>query len=151
MGLIFLENSFFPKYGQKRPIDKVWYAGFLHKFKYYGISSQIFGLTSSFFINRQLQVILDVGVHGSILGPALFLLYISELPDDVVCNIATYADVTALYSKCDQAFDLWQQLELASELESDLRDWDRKWLVDFNGKKLNLFCLTSLLTLVLLL
>ena len=27
-----------------------------------------------------------------------------------------------LYSKCDQASDLWQQLELASELESDLRD-----------------------------
>ena len=46
---------------------------------------------------------------------------------------------TALYSKCDQVSDLWQQLELASELESYLRDtvgWDRKWLVDFNaGKK----------------
>ena len=31
--------------------------------------------------------------------------------------------------KCDQAFDLWQQLELSSELESDLRetvDWRRK-------------------------
>ena len=27
-----------------------------------------------------------------------------------------------LYSKCDQASDLWQQLELASELESVLRD-----------------------------
>ena len=26
-----------------------------------------------------------------------------------------------LYCKCDQASDLWQQLELASELESDLR------------------------------
>ena len=25
-----------------------------------------------------------------------------------------------LYSKCDQASDLWQQFELASELESDL-------------------------------
>ena len=39
---------------------------------------------------------------------------------------------TILYSKCDQASDLWQQLELASEIESDLRntvDWDRKWLV----------------------
>ena len=31
-----------------------------------------------------------------------------------------YADDTALYSKYDQASDLWQQLELASELESDL-------------------------------
>ena len=25
-----------------------------------------------------------------------------------------------LYSKCDQVFDLWQQLELVPELESDL-------------------------------
>ena len=34
-----------------------------------------------------------------------------------------------------------QQLELASELESDLRDtvdWDRKWLVDFNAAKTQL-------------
>ena len=34
------------------------------------------------------------------------------------------------------ASDLWQQLELTSELESYLRDtvdWGRKWLVDFNA------------------
>ena len=37
-----------------------------------------------------------------------------------ICNIAIYADDTALFSKCNQASDLWQQLELASELESDL-------------------------------
>ena len=48
------------------------------------------------------------------------------------------------YSKCDQTSDLWQQLEFASELESDLQDtedWDRKWLVDFSAGKteLNLF------------
>ena len=33
---------------------------------------------------------------------------------------------------------MWQQLELASELESDLWDtvdWSRKWLVDFNAGK----------------
>ena len=75
------------------------------------------------------------------LGPTLFLLYNNDLPDDVICNISIYADDTTLYSKCDQASDLWQELELASELESDLRDtmdWDRKWLVDFNVGKTQL-------------
>ena len=55
-----------------------------------------------------------------------------------ICDIAIYADDTTLYSKCDQAFDLWQQLELASEFDPDLQDivdWGKKWL-DFNaGKK----------------
>ena len=58
--------------------------------------------------------------QGSILGPTFFLLYINDLPDDTICNIAIYSDDTTLYSKCDQVSDLRQQLELASELESDL-------------------------------
>ena len=60
--------------------------------------------------------------QGSVLGHALFLLHINDLPDDVICDIAVCADDTTLYSKCDQASDLWQQLELGSELEFDLRD-----------------------------
>ena len=79
--------------------------------------------------------------QGSILGPTPFLLYINDLPDDVFCDIGIYADDTTLYSKCDQASDLWQQLELASELESDLRDtvaWRKKWLADFSAGKTQL-------------
>ena len=76
------------------------------------------------------------GPEGSILGPTLFLLYINDLPDDIICNIAIYADDATLCSKCDQTSDLWQQPELVSELQSDLRDtvhWSKKWLVDFNA------------------
>ena len=46
-----------------------------------------------------------------------------------------------LYSKCDQATDLWQQAQFASKLESDLWDtlgWTRKWLVDYNARKAQL-------------
>ena len=59
---------------------------------------------------------------------------------DVICDIAIYDDTT-LYSKCDQASDLWQQLELTSEFESDLgdnADWGKKWLIDFNAGKTQL-------------
>ena len=135
-----------------KPFDRIWHPGLLHKLKSYGISGQIFDLISSFLSNRRLQVVLDgkssqeypvnAGVpQRFILCPTLFLLYINDLPDDVIRNIAIYADDTALYSKCDQASDLWQQLELASELESDLQDtmdWGKKWLVDFNARKTQL-------------
>ena len=98
----------------------------------YGISGQIFGLIFSFHSNRQLQIILDgkstqeypVNTwvpQGSILSPTLLLLYIDDFPDDVICDIAIYVDDTTLYSKCDQASDLWRQLQLASKLKSDLR------------------------------
>ena len=65
-------------------------------------------------------------LQGSILGPTLFfsLLYINDLSDDI-CNIAIYVDDTKFYSKCDQASDLWQQLDLAAELQSKLLIWSK--------------------------
>ena len=80
-------------------------------------------------------------LQGSILGPAFFLLYVNGLPDNVICDITISADDTTVHSKCDQASDLWQQLELTSELESspgNTVDWGKKWLVDFNAGKTQL-------------
>ena len=80
-------------------------------------------------------------LQPSICGSTLFLLYINDLFHDAICNIAIYADDTTLYSKCDRASDLWQQLELASECESDVRDtvdWGKRWLVAFNAGKTQL-------------
>ena len=64
--------------------------------------------------------------QGSILVPTLFLLYINHLPG-VICNTAIYADDTIFYYKCDQASNLWQQLELvdfnAGKTQLVLFDW----------------------------
>ena len=100
-----------------KAFDRVWQAGLLHKLKSYGISGRIFGLISSFLSNRRLRVVLDekssqeypvnAGVpQGSIPGPTLFLLYINDLPDDVICDVTIYADETTLYSKSDRTSDL---------------------------------------------
>ena len=46
-----------------------------------------------------------------------------------------------LLSKFDHVSDLWQQQQLASELQSHLQDtvdWARKWLADFNAGKTQL-------------
>ena len=119
----------------------------------YEILGQIFGLITFFLSKRWVQVVLDgnssqeypvnAGVpQGSILDPTLFLLYINDLPDDVICDIAIYANDTTLYSKCDRAFDLWQQLELASEHGA------RSGLLISMLGKVNWFYLTGLITLV---
>ena len=45
--------------------------------------------------------------QGSILDPTLFLLFTDDLPNDVIYNVAIYADNTTLCSKYNQASDLW--------------------------------------------
>ena len=85
-----------------------------------------------FLSNRWLGVVLDgkssqeypVNARvpqDSIIRSTLFLLYINDLPGNVICDTAIYADDnTTHYSKCNQASDLWQQLKLTFEVESDL-------------------------------
>ena len=72
--------------------------------------------------------------------PTFLALYIKD-PPDVIYNITIYADDTTLYSKCDQASYLWQQLEFASKHESQFVSILFSMLESF---------LTSLKTMVLL-
>ena len=104
-----------------------------------------------FYWKRNLQRIFKLilaSLKGFILGPACFLLYINDL--HVICNIGIYADDTIRYSKCEQASDLWQLLELAWIWST--RHWTGAgsgWVISMM-EKLNYFRLTCFITLVLL-
>ena len=71
-------------------------------------------------VRKKIQLLLEFLKVLFFLGSAIFLLYINYLLDDVICNTVIYVDETTLYYEWDQTFDLQQQLELASKLESDL-------------------------------
>ena len=87
--------------------DRALHAHFLHTLKSYRISSNIFGLISSFLSNRQVWMVLDgISSHVYLMleflkGPALSLLYSNDFPDDGISNFI-YADDATLCSKCDQ-------------------------------------------------
>ena len=101
-----------------KAFNRVCHAGLLQKHRSYRFSGQIFDLISSFLSNRQLQVVMDgkssqeypvnARVPQGSICPTLFLLYINNLPDDVICTYGIYTDDSTLYSKCGQAPDLWQ-------------------------------------------
>ena len=85
--------------------DVQWHACLPHRFKSYGIPGQVFGVILSILNNRLPQVVLDgnslqeflVNVtvpQCSNFGPILFLLYINDLLDVFICDIAIYADDT---------------------------------------------------------
>ena len=78
----------------------------------------------------------NVGVsQGSVLGPTIFQQYISDLPDDVVCNIAIYADSTVLCVIGHLICGNNQNWLLNLNLIYGTLDWGRKWLVGFNAGK----------------
>ena len=113
-----------------KAFDKVWHAGLLHKLKAYGVAGSILSILESFLKERSLKVVLDgqssplyninAGVpQGSVLGPTLFLVFINDLPDEVLSRIGIYADDTTLYS-CVGKAGVFERVESAAELEEDL-------------------------------
>ena len=126
-----------------KALDQVWHAGLLKKLGAHGVSGYVFDIIKSFLSGRSIRDILDgqkssthsvnSGVpQGSILGPILFLIFINDLPDDLLSDVAIYADDTSLYSCLDRKSELFSRVEQAGELEYDLRnltEWGDNWIM----------------------
>ena len=67
--------------------------------------------------------------QGSILGPLFFLIYINDLPDEIISKIKIFADDSSLFSL------IIDHLRCAAELNSDMQkisEWAHQWKMSFN-------------------
>ena len=123
-----------------KAFDRVWHEGLVFKLKSYGISGSLLLLLQSFLSERFQRVALDgqssewtgisAGVpQGSILGPFFFLIYINDLPDEIISKIKIFADDSSIFSL------IVDQLRCSIELNSDMlkiSEWAHQWKMSFN-------------------
>ena len=111
--------------------------------KAYGVVGPILHILESFLQERSLKVVLDgmtSPLISPMLGPTLFLVFINDLPSEVLSKIGIYADDTTVHSSLVNSV-FFEKVELADELEVYLYsivEWDGRWLVTFNATKTKL-------------
>jgi hypothetical protein len=69
--------------------------------------------------------------QGTILGPALFLVYINDMPDEIQSTAKLFADDTKLYRQINSVSDC---VHLQKDLDN-LATWSQKWQLRFNEGK----------------
>ena len=91
-----------------KAFDRVWHKCLLHKLACMGISGSPLQWFQSYLSNHRQRVVLNevesdwVGVlagvpQGSILGPLLFLIYITDIVNNIRSSICLFADDTSIY------------------------------------------------------
>ena len=125
-----------------KAIDKVDHHKLTLKLNRLGINNEVTNWVHSFLNSRTQQVVVDghtsdnlpvlSGVpQGSVLGPCLFLSYITDLPDSVKSKVRLFADDTIVYLTISSTRDA-QTLQKDLEL---LETWEKDWSMEFNPDK----------------
>ena len=123
-----------------KAFDKVWHDGLIYKLKQNGVAGDLLDTLTNFLKERKQRVVLngqystwtnvEAGVpQGSILGPLLFLVYINDLPENLVSNPKLFADDASLFSVIRN-----KQLS-AQNLNEDLNKINHcafQWKMSFN-------------------
>ena len=126
----------------QKAFDKVPHKKLLHKIKYYNICDTLVSCIQSFLTDRKQKVVVNrassgwkevtSGIpQGSVLGPLLFAIYISDLPNNINSEILLFADNTKLY----RVIKTPEDRTLLQEDLLQLQSWSDKWLLKFHPDK----------------
>ena len=77
--------------------------------------------------------------QGSVIEAILFLIYISDLPEEVKSTVRLFADDTIMYMTMTSTND-------AASLQKDLDNlasWEKKWQMPFHPQKCSVLRITS--------
>lgn len=127
----------------EKAFDTVWHEGLLYKLISYGIPMELVKLIQSYLKNRKFVVhigtdrssprTVSAGVpQGSVLGPYLFILFVSDVPVQIRTHLACFADDTASYTSDDDIDIIIGRLQLSLEL---LQTYFNKWKLKLNESK----------------
>ena len=125
-----------------KAFDKCDHGILLHKIKKLRIKGKLGRWLQNFLQGRKQVVLVDrvkskwseivSGIpQGSVLGPILFLIYISDIGEDLTAQTLVYVDDTKVKQKVNTEEDVEN---LQKELEK-LDNWAKSNNMNFNGKK----------------
>ena len=125
-----------------KAFDKVPHRRLIVKLKAYGISERMCTWVENFLYGRKQRVQMNgrfskwsnvsSGIpQGSVLGPILFVIYINDLQDSFVSDIALYADDTKIFKDIQLDSDI---IVVQNDLFR-LQDWSDDWLLLFHPDK----------------
>lgn len=127
----------------EKAFDSVWHNGLISKLKTLGFPLYLIKIIQSFLADRIFNVsifgsnsttrIIPAGVpQGSVLSPTLFNIYTSDIPKPKHCDLALYADDTAIY--CHGRSPNTMTRRLINALKT-LSDYYAKWRIKINDSK----------------
>ena len=133
-----------------KAFDKVPHQRLSAKLSFYGIQGPTLEWINSFLCSRVQAVSVNGAVsswesvssgvpQGSVLGPALFLLYINDIQENIQSSMRLFADDSIVYREIESQED---HIILQKDLET-LADWSSKWLMHFNVKKCAILSITK--------
>ena len=125
-----------------KAFDKVPHHRLMSKLNAIGINTQTLNWIKVFLSDRVQQICINgsnstwrpvtSGIpQGSVLGPILFVLYINDLPSNILSDVHMFADDTKIFNIIKSPED---QEILQNDLDT-LCMWSDKWLLKFHPEK----------------